>query len=134
MDRLMSATAGELERAEEVGPTIAASVAAFFGSPENRSVIENLRRAGVRMETEGEVRADGAFAGKTVVVTGSLAGFTRQEAEDLIRRLGGRAASSVSQKTDLVVAGDSPGSKYDRAVSLGIPILREEEFVKLVKK
>ncbi len=136
MDRLMSATEEDLETAEEVGPTIAASVAAFFQSPENREGIENLRRAGVQMETEraGEVQADGAFSGKTVVVTGNLSDFTRQEAEDLIRRLGGRAASSVSRKTDLVVAGDSPGSKYDKAVSLGIPILREEEFVKLAKK
>ncbi|OGG43728.1 MAG: DNA ligase (NAD(+)) LigA [Candidatus Handelsmanbacteria bacterium RIFCSPLOWO2_12_FULL_64_10] len=136
MDRLMSATAEELEKGEEVGPTIAASIVAFFRSPENREGIEKLRRAGLRMETEETERtqADGAFAGKAVVVTGSLSGLTRQEAEDLIRQLGGRPASSVSRKTDLVVAGDNPGSKYDKAVSLGIPILREEDFSKLVKK
>jgi DNA ligase (NAD+) len=136
MDRLMSATAEDLETVEEVGPTIASSLVAFLRSPENRSVIEKLRRAGLRMEAEKaeRARADGALAGKAVVVTGSLSGLTRQEAEDLIRQLGGRPASSVSRKTDLVVVGDNPGSKYEKAVSLGIPTLREEEFLKLAKK
>lgn len=135
MDRLTGAAAEDLEAVEEVGPTIAASVVAFFQTAENRSVIEKLRRAGVRMasETTKPARTEGAFTGKTVVVTGTLAGLTRQEAEAFIRRQGGKTASSVSRKTDLVVAGENAGSKRDKALELGIPIIGEDAFIALVR-
>ena len=135
MERLAVAQAEDLQAVEEVGPAIAESIVVFFRDAENRAVVEKLWRAGVRTEADGReaARADGVLAGKTVVITGTLTGLSRQEAEDLVRRMGGRPASSVSRKTDLVVAGENAGSKRDRAVQLGIPIAGEEEFRRLVE-
>lgn len=135
MERLAAAQAEDLLSVEEVGPAIAESVVAFFRDAENRAVVEKLRQAGVRMEAERSetVRTDGALTGKTVVITGTLARLSRQEAEDLVRREGGKPASAVSRKTDLVVAGENAGSKRDRAVQLGVPIVEEEAFLRLVE-
>ncbi len=129
LDALLAAHEDEVRRVAGVGPVVARSVATFFEQATTRTVIERCLEQG--LEIAGTVRPQkGPFAGKTVVFTGSLATMPRSEAEEMVRRLGGRTASSVSHSTDLVVAGEDPGSKYDMARELGIPIVTEEEFVK----
>ncbi|RDV84089.1 NAD-dependent DNA ligase LigA [Ammonifex thiophilus] len=132
IDRLARATEEELTAIPEIGPKIAASVRAFFAEPRNLEVIERLREAGVRLETGEEMQKEGPLKGKVFVLTGALKSFTREEAKALIERLGGRVASSVSRRTDYVVVGENPGSKYDRARELGIKMLNEEEFKRLL--
>ena len=96
----------------------------------NEEVVEKLRAAGLRMEAKRTEEAAGRFfEGKTVVLTGALTRHPRGEAEEIVRRLGGRTSSSVSSKTDLVIVGENPGSKYDRAVRLGVLVMTEEEFI-----
>ena len=131
VDKLSVATVEELTAIDEIGPTIAQSVHDFFNSKNGRETINGLKAAGVQMtgSTASEAPAGaGALAGKTVVVTGTLEGFSRREAKDAIQSAGGRASSSVSSKTDFVVAGDSPGSKADKARELGVEVIDEEEF------
>jgi DNA ligase (NAD+) len=129
LDALLAADEDELRRRAGVGPVVARSIVQFFKQPTTRKVIERCVEHG--LEIVGTTRPEkGPFAGKTVVFTGSLATMPRSEAEALVRRLGGRTATSVSHSTDLVVAGGEPGSKYDKARELEIPIVTEEEFVK----
>jgi DNA ligase (NAD+) len=134
MDRLREANVEELSGVPEIGPVIAQSVFDFLHSDFGREVIEDLTAAGVLMETpESErVLSDGAIAGKTIVVTGTLVKYKRDEIEALIARHGGRAASSVSKKTDFVVAGENAGSKLDKANSLGVRVISEAEFEGMV--
>jgi DNA ligase (NAD+) len=133
IEALMAADEQRLAEVEGVGPVVAASVRQFFDSPGGRKLIAALQAAGVRMSEEAPRRAAAAaLAGKTVVVTGTLARFDRKQVEDLIHRLGGKPASSVSRNTDFVVVGDNPGSKLDKARALGIPILDEQQFLKLI--
>ena len=132
LDALEAATEEELEGTEEVGPVIAASVRHFLDQPGNRDLLRSLRKRGVVTEepdTGAPPPGEGILAGQTVVVTGTLARFTRKEIEDLIERHGGKAAGSVSKKTSFVVAGESAGSKKDKAESLGVPVLTEDEFL-----
>ncbi len=133
LDALMAAREEELVQIPEIGPKIAASVVNFFASDQNRAVIDKLVRAGVNPAeaVTGAGRGPKPLAGKVFVLTGTLSGFTREEAKELIESLGGRVASSVSRSTDYVVAGEKPGSKLDKALSLGIPVLDEESFKKL---
>lgn len=133
LDRLREASFEELTTLPDIGPKIAASIKAFFEEPRNLEVLEKLRRAGVRMEAEAESETPGPLAGKTFVLTGTLPNLTRQEATDLIVRAGGKVAGSVSRRTDYVVVGDNPGSKYDKARELGIPLLDEEGLRKLLE-
>ena len=135
MDRLKSATCEELEAVYEIGPRIARSVVEFFQNEVNLKVIERLAKAGVRMAAEDEEipAPKGIFAGKTFVLTGRLTGYTREEASELIRQHGGQVISSVSKKTDFVLAGEEPGSKYKKAKKLGVKIIDEEEFENLIK-
>jgi DNA ligase (NAD+) len=131
IDALIKASEGELARTG-IGPVAAHSVHEFFHSEMGRKTVQELRRYGVNMTEKKTAPAkDGKLAGKTVVVTGTLANFSREEIEDLIHRLGGKPASSVSRKTDFVVAGEEPGSKLDKAKQLGIKILGEKEFLRL---
>lgn len=133
MARLMAASEDELATINEIGPKIAHSVAAFFRQPRVREIIDRLAGAGVRMTAdEAAAPTDGPLAGKTVVVTGTLASFSRSDAEEAIARAGGRAAGSVSKKTDYVVAGEAAGSKLDKARQLGVPVLDEEQFKRLL--
>lgn len=133
LERLMNATEEELVQIPEIGPKIAASVVEFFRQEVNRKVLEKIIRAGVN--TRETVTAGPApLAGKTFVLTGALASFTRKEAQELIEKLGGRVASSVSRQTDYVVVGENPGSKYDRAVALGITMLDEAAFKELLAR
>ncbi|MDN5292861.1 MAG: ligase [Eubacteriales bacterium] len=132
MDRLMTASEEELMAIPEVGPKMAASIVAFFAREENRRLIERLRQAGVRMTEEETAAGDQPLAGKTFVLTGTLSSLTRREAGELIEKLGGKVTNSVSKNTDYVVVGENPGSKYDKALALGITLLTEEEFLAMV--
>ena len=133
LERLASASEEELSRVPEVGPVIAASVAAFFRQEQTRQLLEKLSKAEVKPQpVERTVVATG-LAGKTFVFTGALS-IAREEAEAIVKRLGGKATSSVSKKTSYVVVGDDPGSKADKAKQLGVTILDEQEFHRLVKQ
>jgi DNA ligase (NAD+) len=134
IDAIMSATPEALAAVDGVGPTIAAAVAAFFGDERHRGIVERLRAGGVSMVDEGAPeRGSGVLDGVTVVVTGTLAGYSREGAAEAIQAAGGKVTGSVSKKTDYVVVGDSPGaSKYDKAVDLKVPILDEAGFEALL--
>ena len=134
IDRLREASYEELLEIPEIGPKVAESIVDFFSERRNIEVVERLRKAGVRMEEERkeEVAVESPLSGKTVVFTGALKHFTRDEAERKVEELGGRASSSVSRKTDFVVVGENPGSKYDKAKKLGVKTISEEEFLELI--
>ncbi len=120
-------------RIEGLGNEIGEAVSTFFGNPQNQKVIEKLKKAGVNMEAERPEGPTGPdLSGRTFVITGSLKGLTRREAEEAIRARGGKASSSVSKKTDYVVVGEDPGSKVDKARSLGVKTIDEAEFRKLL--
>jgi DNA ligase (NAD+) len=127
LDLIAAAPAERLAAVDGVGPTIAASVIDWFAVDWHRAIVDKWRAAGVRLETEGAGGAADArpLAGITVVLTGTLAEFTRDQASEEVMSRGGKVASSVSKKTDFVVAGDNAGSKYDKAVALGVPTLDE---------
>lgn len=128
LDAIMSASTERLAAVEGVGPTIAAALTEWFTVDWHRAIVEKWRAAGVRMADERDSSVPRTLEGLTVVVTGSLAGFSRDDAKEAILARGGKAAGSVSKKTDYVVAGDSPGSKYDKAIELGVPVLDEDGF------
>jgi DNA ligase (NAD+) len=132
LDAIMSASTERLAAVEGVGPTIAAALTEWFTVDWHRAIVEKWRAAGVRMADERDTSVPRTLEGLTVVVTGSLAGFSRDDAKEAILARGGKAAGSVSKKTDYVVAGDSPGSKYDKAIELGVPVLDEDGFRKLL--
>ncbi len=133
MDALAAASEEELTAINEIGPVMARAIRQWFDSEPGRRTVEHLREVGVRMETTGKEAAEPAerpFAGKTIVVTGTLEGLKRKEAQDLIKRLGGKATGSVSKSTDFVVAGADPGSKLDKARQLGVEVIDQAEFMK----
>jgi DNA ligase (NAD+) len=133
IDALRQAPVEELAAVHEIGDVIAASVHDWLASDYGRGVIDRLAAVGVTMEVPAEERAsDGPLTGKTLVVTGTLAGYTRQEAEAAIQQAGGRAASSVSKKTDYLVAGEEAGSKLAKAEKLGVTVLDEASFEQLL--
>lgn len=132
LEAIMAASEQELADVEGVGPTIAAALREWFEVDWHRAIVEKWRAAGVKMADERDTGIEPTLAGLTIVVTGSLAGFSRDEAKEAIIVRGGKAAGSVSKKTSFVVAGDAPGSKYDKAVELGVPILDEDGFRKLL--
>ena len=136
LDNVMAATEEILLQVHEIGPEIAHSVVTFFAEPRNRSVLIQMKDLGVTVE---EIPVDDGtrvkpLAGKIFVLTGGLVGYTRQEAKQRIEQLGGRVTSSVSKKTDYVVAGNDPGSKLDDAKKLRIQIVNEEEFSYLLDR
>ncbi len=131
LDRLAAASREELLAVHEVGPQVADSVLSFFANPHNRALLEQLRAHGVAPENEAVARGT-ALAGQTFVFTGALTRFTRQDAQQMVERLGGRAAGSVSRKTSFVVAGAEAGSKLEKAKQLEIPVLSEEDFLQMV--
>ena len=136
MDRLIQATEEELAAIPGVGPKIAQSIAAHFQQTENRAVIDKLRTADVRLESEAmPVVEAGALplAGKRLVITGRLASMSRSQAEGRVKDLGGSVSGSVSRKTDYLVAGEEPGSKLEQAAELGTRTLNEEEFLRLLE-
>ncbi len=132
MDAFLNATAEDFESVEEIGPIMAQSMIKFFASVRNRELIANLRELGLNMSEEIPADTDDSLSGKTFVLTGTLATMTRQEAGEAIMKRGGKVSGSVSKKTSYVVAGESSGSKYDKAVELGIPILDEAGLIALL--
>jgi len=132
LDAVMAASEEELSVVEGVGPTIAAAVTEWFTVDWHRAIIDKWKAAGVRMADERDASIERTLEGMSIVVTGSLTAFSRDDAKEAIVARGGKAAGSVSKKTAYVVAGDAPGSKYDKAVELGVPILDEDGFVRLL--
>jgi len=134
LDDLLSATEEEFMAVPDIGPIVAKSLHAFFSSKPGRELISRLRKAGVKMTKPERLIAAGApFAGMTFVFTGELTGSTRDEAEELVKSLGGKASGSVSSKTSFVVAGEAAGSKLKKAQALGVKILTEEQFREMAK-
>ena len=133
LDALRNATFDELIQIPEIGPNTAQSIVDFFADEHNRRFLEKLFSVGVEVEEiREEEEAEKRLSGKTFVFTGALSSMTRDEASELVESLGGRVSSSVSRKTDYVVVGENPGSKYDKAKKLGVTTITEEEFLKLV--
>ncbi len=132
LDNLKNATVEQLMETHEIGPQVAESVFQFFGEEHNLQTIDRLLDYGVRVAEVEQVSEAGKFEGKTFVFTGSLELFSRDQAEQLLVRLGGRASSSVSRKTDYVVVGANAGSKARKAAELEIPVLTEQEFQSLI--
>lgn len=136
MDAIMQASEEDLTQIDEIGPKMAASMVNYFDQPQAKAVIERLKLAGVNMEYKGlriESGADLPFAGKTIVLTGTLAQMSRQEAEEAIARLGGKVTGSVSKKTDLVIAGEKAGSKLEKAEKLGVAVMDEAGFLQVLE-
>ena len=132
MDALMAADEETLEQVEDVGPITAANIAGWFRGEQSKHLISRLKEAGVSMASSEEA-PDTRLAGQTIVLTGTLSSMSRAEAEGRIQALGGKAASSVSKKTSLVVAGENAGSKLTKAESLGVKVIGEEEFLEMIK-
>lgn len=135
IDRLMAASAAELAAVKDIGPRIAESIVEYFANPLNRSIVERLRQAGLQMslpEESDEGRSD-RLAGKTIVISGVFQHHSRDEYKEMIERAGGKNASSISKKTDFVLAGDNMGpSKREKANALGVPLMSEDEFLALM--
>ncbi|HEY4687046.1 MAG TPA: helix-hairpin-helix domain-containing protein, partial [Candidatus Subteraquimicrobiales bacterium] len=132
IEKLMQVSYEDLVDIPEIGPKIAQSITAFFKQGRNLRVIEKLIKAGVKMEEPREARVTKKLKGTSFVLTGALSRFTREEASEKIEQLGGRVASSISAKTDYLVAGENPGSKYQKAKALGVKIIGEDDFLELV--
>ncbi|MET8179368.1 NAD-dependent DNA ligase LigA [Streptomyces sp. NPDC005336] len=135
LDRIAEASEEELAAVEGVGPTIAASVKQWFTVDWHREIVEKWRRAGARLEEEGgEAEGPRTLEGLTVVVTGTLTSHTRDAAKEALQSRGAKVTGSVSKKTDFVVVGDNPGSKYDKAMQLKVPVLNEDGFAVLLEQ
>ena len=133
LDGVKSANIDMLASVRDVGSVIAENIYNFFQNKDNLDEIDRLFEAGVKLAEVEEQNAEGIFAGKTVVLTGSLENFTRAEAEKIIESQGGKTSSSVSKNTDFVLAGENAGSKLDKANALGVKVISEKEFVKMIK-
>jgi len=132
LDALLAASVEELQSVRDVGPEVERQVHGFLSLPEQQELIRRLLEAGVRPEPEQAVASAGPFAGKTVVLTGTLSQYSREQAKAEIERRGGRVSGSISRKTDLLVAGEDAGSKLAKAQELGVRIVDENEFAALV--
>jgi len=133
LDALISANQEELNAIDQIGPIMAQSVHEYFRDSRNLSVVKQLLAAGVSPEHTKIERSD-KLAGKTFVVTGTLENFSRQQAEQAIKQAGGKASSSVSKKTDFVLAGENPGSKLEKAKKLGVKVINEAQFMDMIKE
>jgi DNA ligase (NAD+) len=132
LEAIMAAEEEELKAVEQIGPTMAKSIYEYFRDEKKREVIEGLLAAGVK-PAQSKIKRGGKLAGKTIVVTGSLETMTRQQVEQAIRQAGGKTSSSISSKTDFLLAGGEPGSKLDKAKELNVKIISETEFLSMLK-
>jgi len=132
LDAIISADEERLAEIDQIGPIMAKSVYEYFHDPKNIAVINQFQSAGVKLQKPAKRRSD-KMAGKTVVITGTLENFTRQQAEQAVKQAGGKTSSSVSKKTDFVLAGENPGSKLDKALQFGIKVITEDEFIKMLE-
>jgi DNA ligase (NAD+) len=134
LDRIMTASAEELSSVEGVGPVIGASVQQFFSLARNREVVDRLRAAGLNFEGPGAPELEQTLAGMSIVVTGTLEGWSREAAEEAITSRGGKSPGSVSKKTTAVVSGSDPGgAKLTKATELGVPVIDEAAFGRLLE-
>ena len=131
LDKLMEASVEELTQVHDIGAVTAENIVSWFADPQSQHMIRRLREAGVNFESHIR-QEDDRFAGMTFVLTGALGLFTRDEATEKIELYGGKTAGSVSKKTTYVVAGENAGSKLKKANELGIPVLSEEDFLKML--
>jgi DNA ligase (NAD+) len=134
LEALINADQEKLQTIDQIGPTMAKSVYEYFRDQNNRSVVEQLLDAGVKPQRAAGLRRSDKLAGKTIVVTGELENFTRQQVEQEIKQAGGKPSSSVSKKTDFVLAGKNAGSKLDKALKLRVKVISEQEFLKMLGK
>jgi len=134
MDNLAQQTIENLTQVHEIGPVVAESIYNFFHNPKNRKVLEKLKEGGVKFPAEKAEVKEMPLSGKTFVLTGALDSFTRDETRKIIEGMGGRVSSSVSKKTDYLIVGKDPGSKYDSALKLGIQTLDENDFKEIAGK
>lgn len=134
IDKISNLTVEELSKTVEIGPVVARSIYDFFRNPASKKVLKKFKEAGIKFAEKPRSPVSDKLAGKTFVFTGELKEYSRPEAEELVRSLGGNASSSVSKKTDFVVAGDNQGSKYDKAKELGVKIIDEGQFNKIIKE
>lgn len=134
IEEIKLASVSELEAIDEIGPVIAESIVGFFKERHNRDLLSRLKQAGIRLEKKVDQEAEKFLDGLKFVFTGSLNNYTRSEVKDLVEKAGGRAVSSVSSKTDYLVIGDNPGSKFDKAQELGVEILSEADFKEIVDR
>src|SRR5205814_6947078 len=132
LDALVTAGEEELQQVEEVGPRIAKSIVEFFAEPKNRELVDELRAAGLTLRGKKKERGT-KLAGKTFVLTGTLANYSRDEAKKMVEDAGGKVPGSVGEKTDQVGAGRDAGSKLDKAKELGVAVIDEQEMEKLVR-
>lgn len=132
IDNLARQTVEDLAQVHEIGPIVAQSIYNFFHNPRNLQVLDKLKKGGMIFPVEEAVTKETSLSGKTFVLTGGLDAFTRDQAKKIIEDMGGRVASSVSKRTDFVVVGKDPGSKYDTALKLGIKTLNEDEFKNII--
>ena len=132
MDTLIGLTKEELTSIDEIGDAMAQSVVDYFSEPQNLELIEKLRTAGVNFEEKIEENTDLRFSNMTFVLTGTLNEFTRNEASDIIEKMGGKTSSSVSKKTTFVLAGEEAGSKLEKANKLGVKVINEQEFKDMI--
>jgi DNA ligase (NAD+) len=133
LDKIAAAQIDELQKAEEVGPKVAESIYQFFREPRNQDLVERLRSAGLQFEYRVRRRHGGPLSGLTFVLTGALAGISREEARQRIEAAGGKVSTAVSKKTSFVVAGDEPGSKLDKARELGVEVIDEKRLLELIE-
>jgi len=133
LDAIAKAGLDDLQQAEEVGPKVAESIYQFFHEPHNQELVEKLRAAGLEFRHETTRPAGGPLKGLTFVLTGTLPTLSRDDAKELIERAGGKVSSSVSKKTSYVVAGKDPGSKFEKAIQLGIPVVDEKQLLDLIR-
>ncbi len=133
IDKLAGASVEELTAVHDIGEVSAMCIRSYFEQPENQTMIARLKEAGVNMQAKAEETLESALSGKTVVVTGTLPSLGRKEAAELIEKYGGKVSGSVSKKTDYVLAGEAAGSKLAKAKELEIPVLTEEEFLRMIQ-
>ncbi|MDW7988436.1 MAG: NAD-dependent DNA ligase LigA, partial [candidate division WOR-3 bacterium] len=134
IDKLQAASFEEISSIMGIGPTVAESIKNFFTDKENLRLIERLKKVGLKFSEEPVAIQKKPLAGKTFVITGTLKNYTREQATELIFRLGGNVSSAVSKKTDYLIVGSEPGSKYEKAKALGVKMISEEEFLKMISE
>ena len=133
LDKIVQASEEELTAVKDIGPVVAHSISEWFKRPYHKKILKKFERAGLKIIADKGV-VKGKFFGKTFVITGTLESMSREEVGAKIRSLGGKVSSSVSKDTSYLVAGSEPGSKYDQAQKLGVKILDEKEFLKIIKE
>ena len=129
----MNATAFDLSTKDDIGEIIAESIYNFFKEEQTLDLVNRLKEAGVNTKHLEDAQIDNRFEGKTFVLTGSLSKYSRDEASEIIEKFGGKTSSSVSKKTDYVLAGEEAGSKLDKAQKLGVTVISEQEFDNMIK-